>query len=863
MTNCAGRFTDCGSDEFPEVSNYDYENNLGTRGSENRSFRWEEPTVASVYLFQEATVSGSFEENLFLQHNGLSGSATLISGVYITTGTQPNQTGYPGWTVTGSDTVYIGQSGISVISGHFTGLTGSFTAFPLNGNEAIGFYVRPGGVSNPKIISSLLATGEGGIVDGQNHQVYLQARSNYVSGSASIKAYVRGYESSAIVAYYDHISGLWQAGVPTGEFQVSTSGYTEIKYKFNASDFPAATPTEYDLVVESFSTGSFITVDDIHVDSILKRNAFVDYILPTGYMIQITPDLGWHDVNSMFDTNPHLRSIGPYAIELGNLSDNLDNSVIATVDAQDFDLVTHSSYSKYLWRAIAISPNGSLGRKGFPRKFQYIGEILNKEFSIDEYVDDNLSVIKNITGRRGHKMTILVDGLPNHPGLSYPTKTTWALAITMTSISQTISIQAKDEGGATSSIQYITLSNKMFNQNYKAVWNVFDEHGLVEDIQRLPNESNADYTERILDSTRNRGGNTFLGIANSSVREVGLKQVPNGITLSLRSNILGQPLTSALDLEVTSYSIRVRAANMVLEETLLVDPIYGTVDLSKFPKELPESVITEEGVVIPLHKIYWSSENEENPTIYRLAIDSASAIGRYIRIRYQYFEELLFKTYPDLGSITSALNALLDVRGQRYIDVTFSDLLSGNEDCLGLFLTVQTVTDTISIPWSPIYLKKIADRGFRNYYLGVGQTHRDTHFYKYVKELKTNTRIFWGHVEADRDYWDSADSQSLSLDSIPTLFDPPITNFYSLQSGILRKIEPISAWGKEYLGYSGEVMFNIGIHNKMFHPGVAYTNDLMPDIYVTTSSDPNTEGDPGNVSSQKNNNHSVFFSGQR
>jgi hypothetical protein len=111
------RFKGCESNGFPAVNNYDYLDNVSTRGINNRLFRWEEVTVKSIYQTNEATTNGSFETNTFTGTSNLS---------YITTTGQ--ETGkFPGWILTGNSTIYVGTSGI----------TGSFSAHPLAGDVSI------------------------------------------------------------------------------------------------------------------------------------------------------------------------------------------------------------------------------------------------------------------------------------------------------------------------------------------------------------------------------------------------------------------------------------------------------------------------------------------------------------------------------------------------------------------------------------------------------------------------------------------------------------------------------------------------------------------------------------------------------
>lgn len=842
--NSGDRFYGCETLGFPEVVNYDYTDNIPVRGINDRSFRWEEVAVQSIYQMQEATINGSFETNFYT-------GVGIIN--YITTGN--SYLGFTGWVLTGSNIVYIGISGIDT-----NGMTGQYLfAQPIDGDIALGLDCLSS--SNPPVVySTPIATGvEGPFVLEGTHQLYLQSKLN-IGSEAKLKAYLRGWSAGNIVANYETASSTWITGIPTGYFSVS-SGITTIKYDFECSSFPAATPDHFDVYISNISSGSFVTIDNVHVDAYFKKNAFLDYIVPTGYMVQVTPDLGWHDVMSMFNSNedrinPHLKTIGPYLIENGNLTDNLDNSVTATVDESDFRSVTSETFNKYLWRALALSPNGTLSVGGLPNRFEYVGNRINTYFTVDNIKDDALSSIKIITGKKSSTMTILVDGQENHPNLEYTSNTTWKLTIYLLSSSKTLNIQGKEAGGNRTYTKQIKLTSKVFEQNEQALWNVFDEHGLVSDVERLPNESNYDYSLRIKDSYVNRGGPSFVGIVNGGTRELNLIKINDAINIRINKNSLNQNKTSNVEIEVTSYSIRITNPNQYVTETLLVDPIYSTIDLTYKPVDLPVFSTTD------VNKIDFKEKDivqEDDPYTYRIKFNNHVADGKLVTTTYRHYYEFFFKDYRDIQSLVDVLNTI------DYIQTSISPRLAGGEDCLGLFIFNQNISaNTVaSIAWSPLYLKKISDRGYRNYFLSGEMTLKESEYYSYVKELKNNTKIFWGNIEADRDRWDAADSKSLSMDSIPTLFDPPLSKILYLKDNQEIKIDPVAAWSKGYENKDGDVLRNEGLTTDLFHPGVAHTNDLTPDIYLTSTYLEINSSLPGNVGLTKNNNLVVLFSGQK
>lgn len=859
---CSGRYPGCGEGgSFPAVTNYDYPGNLSVRGINDREFTWEEVIGTPNYNYQEATTNG-YLGNSYVADN----TPSNVTGVnYITNiSSLSDSSTYTGWTLTGTSTVYIGTSGIIVNSGELTGLTGSFRANPIEGNESVGLYVEPDSASNrPQIISDIIEDEEGGVIPDGRHQMYLVARSAY--GSSSLKFYVIGYVGATPVAYFDPSSLSWQFSAPDYAFPVGISGYTEIQYNFTAADYPGVTPTTFRVVVESYATGTFVVVDDIHLDAYLKEDPYSTYSLPTGYLIQITPDLGWHNQIALFEStqdevNPHLKTIGIFTIAGGNLRDNLDNSVTAILDANQLDDITSDTYKKYLWRAIPVSANGDLGPGGIPRQFTYIGSQLDDFFTIDSVDSSKTSIIKTIYGSKSDRMTVLVNGDDDYPGLEYPNLTSWKLVYSLKSPKEIVTLQARDSGGALTSERFVELSSKLYNTNYQALWNVFDEHGLVADTQRLPKESNTDYAKRIKDAYINRGGAFFEGVVNGATRELGLSKLPDAILIRpyLEQD---KPVSTGINLRVTSYSVQLFTSQTIFEESVYVDPIYKTVDLTYLPRDLPITISIEGKDDIELSKVE-IYESETDPYAKKYVIHDPVALGRIVTIRYPFAYELLFRDYKTIDELVIKLNTLKAFT-KPIVVASKNAVLSGNEDTFGLYLASTVINrDGVTLAWSPVYLKKMSDRGYREYFIKDNITYRQSKYYEFVKELQTNTRVFWGSVEADRDFWDAADSKDLSFDTIPTLFDPPLTQFQSYTNDGYITIKPISAWGRNYTGLQNEVLINLGLTNTLLQPGVGTKRDLEPEIYTDFRLTKTKEEFFNNIPPSRFNNNTGLFTGQ-
>lgn len=881
-SNCAGRFPElcvCKT-EYPAISNYDYETNYATRGIDNRNFRWQDIFVEANYLFLGVIESGTFENNSFASIAGVTGSTGLWP---ITTGNVTQNTAYAPWNVYGGYTYYIPTSGIRASYDNLPSYTQvnipnqpRFWVPPLEGNQSIGLFCWSRYL--PTIYSSPLQVSPTGVDNNGTYQVYLQAKTNfciYPSGYPGVmpprlKVYIEAKTGSSTIGYYDPILNIWKVSEPVSWYRVPSDRITEIKFDFAPSGEVPALPDKYVLWVKTDSTGSFITIDEIHVDQYMETNPYTTGFVPDSYMLQISPDLGWSNKELMLsqktgNLNPFVRTYGPFTTSEGNLVDNLDGSVSATLSLLDFEKVINKKYNKYVWRAYATSPNGEMSMSSYPQSFEFVGFVLDKDFSITEIVDNPQTLSKTIIGTRGPRLSILVDGKENYPGLEYPTKTSWKVTIEVLSEKQLVKILARDDGGATSKLQYVELTNKLYKPTNELLWNTFDDHGLLMDIRRIPGESNIDYYNRIRDVNRSPAGSNFFGLANSSNRELGLSKIDQAIILSIPKNIYDKNIHNTVFIDFDSTVFRVRTSSMQYKERVYLDPIYKTLELSKRAVEIPYRAISDNGIEIPTSKLEFDLD-EDTPSVCRIKIDYPSVLGTYINIEYEYIEEVHYKQYPTLGQLVDKIKTLRDELGQPIVNASLNMKLAGGEDCLGLFIDNAEISNNtaFSITWSKLKIRRISDKQYREYFSRERYSYKDTKFYTYINELRSNSRTLWGTVEADRDFWDAADSTNRSFDHLPTTFDPIIYE-YVTSSGLSssRKLDSAEAWARQYIGNFGEDIQNNGIPQELFQAGVAHTNDLAPSIHVQQTKIVFTDSLRTIISDVRQNNNLIIFSGNR
>lgn len=842
------RFESVEDDGFPAVTNYDYEDNILIRGTDNRSFRWEETYLEANYIFQEATKNGGFEVAV--------GGTWNYSGLdRITSGAVIEANAISGWTLVGDSTYHVDTDAEEYLD------------YGLAISIATEHSVLLHGTGSTATIVNTNGYGSSDMPIGATYQLYILAHA--LSGTGEIQVALEGHVSSTFETSYDITGNEWVSSEVSNPIDVVPSGYTEYITNFAYTGFSGSNPDEFFIEISN-TGGNPVILDEVHIDRYLAANAFIDHVIPTGYYLQITPDLGWHNIKEQFDNtsdeqnNPYLRTFGPFTIDRGNLVDNLDKTVTATIDEEAFTTALASNYTRYLWRAIAISPNSTLGKAGFPQRFEYIGRILDEDFSVTNVFNDPLSVTKIITGTKPSSSIVLVDG-EEHPNMKYPTDTTWRLVIHLESSERTIRVRAKHTGGALSSPQDIELSAEVFTQTEQGLWNVFDEFGLLLDTPRIHGESNKDYKDRLKRAASRLATPKYGGIINGALNELGFRQIDDAIEIKLIDHGLYAP-TDEGDMEITASSVKLRTEIYIREEEKIIDPVYGTIVLDKTPVGTPTNIQTDDEVNIPDYNIEVYHTNEEKPSNNTIVILDRSLHGKRVTIRYDYYEELFFSDYPGVGDLVTAINSLTSPKGNLSFTAKYSPKLSGSEESKYLRRNSAVLNNFryIAFPWSPIQLNNISDKKFRERFLTDNNQYINTEYYSYVKELKSKLRVLWGYVEADRDFWDSVNRGDESLDHIPTLFDPNISQYYTDISGNISTVDSFKAWSKSYLGIDSETMENLGIDYSLYKPGVAHTNDLMPDLFTNFRLLPRNDNEQRSiVSNTKNDNNNQQFSGQK
>jgi len=569
----------------------------------------------------------------------------------------------------------------------------------------------------------------------------------------------------------------------------------------------------------------------------VQSGAVLDFVMPDYYLLQITPDLGWHDVMSMFGEsknpnihNPHLKNLGPFSIENGTLTDNADNSVYVTLTSGQIQSAVIDQFPSYLWRAVPWA-QGNPGLGGLPASFTWVSSIEQLQFTVDPIVKETNKAIQVISGTKNSRVSVSTSAANDVNIIVEQTNTTWKVIFNIDRPKIVFNIIATDEGGSAIATYPISLEYNLANQYSSHVWNAFDGFALLASLQRLPNETNASLKSRIIDAFTNKGGTHYVGLINGINRELGLGRKDNAIQVERAVGTNTQPIETSLDVVSTHTRTSVSAPSFVIyDEIAHLDVYYNVITVSKRIKEII-SIKTESNTELPVtkYKLHDSYPSLSGNEIY---IDP-SYVG-IVKITYQYYEDIYYSEYPTVIDVVYQLNTLANPSGLIVVKATLDGTMSGSELSKLIYKTSFSVNQNnlkASLGWSRVGLFSIADEEYKWSFSNDDSTFFDSEFYEFVLELKSKTNIEWGFVIADKDYWDTIDAEWYGRNSLPLAFDIRLSRFVT-SIPIANHDQEFDPWEAFRMGYyyNQNLIKNIGFPQNAFRSGVGYKRDCVVSV---------------------------------
>lgn len=569
--------------------------------------------------------------------------------------------------------------------------------------------------------------------------------------------------------------------------------------------------------------------EEVRIDlQVVQSGAILDFVMPDYYLLQITPDIGWHDTMAMFGEsedssirNPHLKNLGPFSISNGTLQDNGDNSVEVTLTEAQVVNAISNSYDKYLWRAVPWA-HGNPGLGGLPSSFKWISTIDQYQFSMDPIQKETKNPLQVISGTKNSRVTVSIED-SNTPAIFIEqSDTIWKIVFNIDRPNVKFKIVATDDGGSGIAQHIIDMKYNPSSQYSSHVWNSFDSFGLLAGLSRLPNESNYVFRNRITDAFTNKGGAHYSGLINSINRELGMLRKDSALSFTANKKF-GQLVEQSIDITSTHTSIFVTANSFVsYDEIQKVDPYQNVLTTSDRIKEVI-SLKTLSNTIIPQSKYYIVEDTLCN----KIHIDPF--YSGLIKITYKYSVGYAYENYVSIASLVNAINGLRNTNGDRVLSVSLDGTMSGSEVSKYIYkkgITLNASNDVDVIGWSRIGLFSISDEEFKQSFIDQNSMFFNSEFYQYVLELKSKTNIEWGFVVCDKDYWDAINADWYGRDSLPLAFDVKLSKYVTAipVSSHLGSFDPWEAFRMSYY-YDDRLIKNAGFPQSAFKSGVGYKPD--------------------------------------
>lgn len=566
----------------------------------------------------------------------------------------------------------------------------------------------------------------------------------------------------------------------------------------------------------------------------------LDFIVPDSYLIEITPDIGWPNILGMFGededlqlNNPHLQTLGPFSISAGNLTDNMDGTVTAEVAPNQFDRALIDGYRKYLWRAVPFA-NGVGGLGGLPQKFDYISTVADMSFTVDDIVRETRKPIQVISGTKGPRVSITTQDDNNPVLFIETTETTWRINYTIDRPQVKFKIKATDSSGSAIGFHQVDIEYESFGQFDGHVWNTFDGFGLLASMNRLPDEVNSSFRERIIDAFTAKGTSDYAGLVAGINRELGLTRYTDAISIVRDNNGQTSPSEPTVEVEVLHTRLGIKANSFVIhDETHKIDSYFNSIDLSKRISEI-QRIATIQGIDI-------------NPRMYK--IDTRESTGKrlifdpsvtgIVSVHYIYIDDITFSDNPLIGDVVASLNSVSTPAGNGVLVATLSAKLSGSERSDSIMKTRRILnkeTPIAELGWSAVGLFAIPDQEWKQSFRDNESLYFSSKFYRYILELKSQTNIEWGHIVADKDIWDAVDSTQYGRESLPIATDIKLSHYTVPIDLAQLTFDP---WESFRMGYyfDGILIRNVGYPKQAFRSGVGFTKDCAVGVtFINISS---------------------------
>jgi hypothetical protein len=601
----------------------------------------------------------------------------------------------------------------------------------------------------------------------------------------------------------------------------------------------------------------------------------------TYYTLEITPDLGWANKESLFQphagggTGGNSRLIRIRNIALSELTSTVqldgpaDNKLEYTIADATFRNTVLPEFDIYLWRILAVKANGMEGYPSIIQRFTSKLISPNVDWSIDEIGDASGPIITypapvpntspgggggsnttiggtgkavaagartaipssltiSLNGRKAPNVaTIEINGVTRNTILHSPTR--WAAEVRLTGLEKSVLVRAIDKIGNASSYKTITVSVPQDIAVLQPVWNVFDEHGLLLDLERIPAEDNVEYQDRILDVYKHRAGPRYRGLVNGITRELGLSAVDDALTLLPAVDSISGQRHEDVAVEISPTYIKIDSNQFIKQrEHHAFDTWKWSVTLDEIP--IDDSLIVEAPIGTEVKpKGNWVLDGQDVKFKHNKLLDTPI----YVTYRYLKRYNTVDKTIADVRTFMTG--NLLDV-------TTGAVAMTGEAKELALIPRSQVaeiryrtyggeISTGLPVRWSNLSLRRLDEEEFQLQHLNTYRNHFGTKVERHARYLESFIHTQWGFLIADKNLWSEEDKPQSGMTVLRTTYDPHLGHWQSSSAKRDVTYTTAQAYAYNYVSpFDGSDMIYVGVGSSLFKSGIGDKTDLLVKI---------------------------------
>lgn len=516
------------------------------------------------------------------------------------------------------------------------------------------------------------------------------------------------------------------------------------------------------------------------------------FVEAASYRLEITPDLGWTELEAMFTPYEPGTGTGNGRLKVfrdlvvgSHLVDQGDQSVQYQVALDDMRRILAPGFERYLWRVVAVSENGHEGHPSAVQSFRGRVVVSRAAWTVNGPSGPLQGLTARLSGtRQAHVSSIEIND--TDAWTSYPSPETWEAEVPLSGGRNVFFVRAFDAQGNGSEYRKVEVEVKNEALETHAYFNTFDEFGFLMGLSRLPGERNASYKARIQDVLVHRAGPKYWQIMNGLGRELDLSYIDEALRI-----------LPAIDTETGRRYANVRVWKTsswiyVSDPRMVARHEYVELGGNTWKAELAHPHVLSEVVVEqPIGQVVPSSAYTVEDG--EITFKHPTYTQRPLYVTYTYAER--FKSYDrTVTALVTDLNNFT-VEGKNLLSVTIDPNMTGSESASGLQTfpvttlgsSYRTAGDLVvshfPVRWMEVELHAFLEEDFVARFRNDHGSLFGSRYAGWAMQIKRQMHTTWGFLVADKNVWSHPRLRTSGIGSLSTHWDSFQGGWVSTVSG--------------------------------------------------------------------------------